>query len=162
MQKDTAEHTIQNGRLGFTWLRHAHWDEVVEVECACFDRPFRWSVAELGELLEYGNSIGIVAILDGEAVVAHMLHETMPHDIHLMRLAVHPDVAQNGIGRMFMGLLETVTKKRQRPAIRTWVSELHLPAQTFLRHMGFKAERVIRGSGDVGEDMYEFRKDVQC
>jgi len=91
-------------------------------------------------------------------VLGYMVYEILSDRYELLRLAVAAKHQGKGVGRQ---LVERLTRKRtRRRFVSANVRESNLPAQKFLRSLGFLAVRVLRGEFG-SEDGYRFEYTIQ-
>jgi ribosomal-protein-alanine N-acetyltransferase len=67
-----------------------------------------------------------------------------PHRFELLHVAVAPDWQRKGVGRALLLRFEERLRSAE-DLIQTTVPESNLPVQLFLRAVGYKAMRVLRG-----------------
>jgi ribosomal protein S18 acetylase RimI-like enzyme len=96
---------------------------------------------ELIKHLRARNSIGKVAMLDGE-VVGYMLYAYRKQQLRLLRLVVHPSHRRKGIGRQLIERLQTKLNPERLIKILSAVDETNLGGQLFLKAMGFRAVKI--------------------
>jgi ribosomal-protein-alanine N-acetyltransferase len=140
------------GQVHIRWMIRRDMPRVMQIDDLCFEFP--WTEDEYIRLLRQRNCIGMVAELDKE-VVGYMIYELHKNRLHLIVFAVDPSYARRGIGTNMIGKLKSKLTPERRNRITCCVSDCNLKAHLFLRSMGFKATRVLRGAGADGTDEYE-------
>jgi ribosomal-protein-alanine N-acetyltransferase len=91
---------VASERMGIEPLSVRHIDEVLEIEAACFRKP--WT--RLMFLPELDKSFGrnFAAVTAGR-VAGFMIGFSLPDGGHLVNIAVRPELRRNGIGRLLLG-----------------------------------------------------------
>lgn len=142
-------------RVHIRWMIRRDIPAVLRIEG--FTAEYPWKEDEFLMRLRERNCIGMVAELD-DAILGFMVYEHHPTRYDLTNLAVHPDYVRHGIGTQLVEKMKDKLNPVRRTAIDVMVRETNLPAQFFLRDMGFRANRVSRGYyEDSREDGYEMR-----
>ncbi len=91
----------------------------------------------------------------GDEVVGFMIYELHKNRLNLVSLGVDPNYGRRGIGSEMVSKLTSKLSPDRRNRITCCVSDSNLDAHLFLRSLGFKATRVLRGVGCDGSDEYE-------
>jgi ribosomal protein S18 acetylase RimI-like enzyme len=137
-------------QIAVRYLFADDYPAVAEVERLSY--PFPWGVADLRDFLRMRGCFGQVAVVDGR-VVGHALYEAGRRRIWLAALAVHPHYRRRGVGAALMGRLADKLSPRRRKRIVADCPDDALPGHLFLRSLGFRAVRVLRGGAG---DLYRF------
>jgi [ribosomal protein S18]-alanine N-acetyltransferase len=142
------------------WMIRRDMPEVLAIENQSFEFP--WSEEDFIRCLRQRNCIGMVAEFD-EQVLGFMVYELHKSRLHLLSLAVRPDVQRQGIGRQMISKLTGKLCRYRRNQIRLEVRETNVAAQCFFRSLGFRAVAVLRGfyKDSTDEDAYAMQYQVQ-
>ena len=124
------------------WMIRADMPAVVAIEQDSFEFPCTEN--EFLMMLRQRNCIGLVAKRDCE-VQAFALYELQRHSFELLNIAVDPKYRRSGIGSYIVSKLIGKLSTTRRRSITAVVRESNLPAQLFLRAVGFRAVEVLRG-----------------
>lgn len=137
------------------WMIRRDLPEVLAIEAASFEFP--WSEEDFVQSQRQRNSIGMVVEHD-ERVVGFMIYELDKARIHLVNLAVAPDMRRKGVGAFMVGALKLKLSTQRRKRIVLEVREANLGAHLFFRRQGFRATAILRHFfDDTPEDAYQFR-----
>lgn len=123
------------------WLCRSDLPEVLAIERASFDCP--WTEAGFLGVLGCRSCIGIVAERGGR-VVGYAVYRLYRRRFEILNLAVAPDVRRRGVGSALLLSLAAKLYGTPRQALGLNVGERNLPAQLFLRAVGFRAAGVLR------------------
>lgn len=139
------------------WMIRRDMPMVLAIEEASFEFP--WSYEEFIRCLRH--SIGMVAEMDDE-VVGYAIYEIHRNRLHLLKIAVNPNLRRCGIGSMLMDNLAGKLYSNLPPhRIMLKVRETNLDAQLFFKKLGYRAISVLRDFyEDTTEDAYlmEYRQ----
>ena len=138
------------------WMIRLDMPQVLEIENQSFEFP--WSEEEFIRCLRQRNCIGMVSEED-EQVIGFMIYELHKNRLHLLNLAVLPGNRNNGVGRSMIAKLQGKLSADRRNRIMLEVREKNLPAQLFLKKLGFRAISILR---DFYEDSPEDAYLMQC
>jgi ribosomal-protein-alanine N-acetyltransferase len=143
--------------LQVRWLVTADMPAVVEIAAHAFDYP--WLEGDFAEALRITSVLGIVAEREGR-VVGYAIYETHIRGFTLLNVGVAPLAQGSGVGRALVAKL--VSKLEPGCTISAIVNERQLPAQLWLKALGFEAISVLREHfderpDDPPEDGYIFR-----
>ena len=128
-------------------------DSVMRVEAACYENPWprgvflkelknEWSRVEV--VLPYGES---------QYTVGHMVYWIVHDELHILNVAVHPDVQRQGIGRSLLRQLMDVCATERLQYITLEVRSSNEAAKGLYGHFGFKQIGLRRRYyQDNGED----------
>jgi ribosomal-protein-alanine N-acetyltransferase len=110
-------------------------------------------------MLRVKNCIGMVAEdcwrgPGNEKVVGLMVYELHPKHLGVLRLAVDPAYRRMEVGTQMVARLASKLRSHRRTRLVADVSEYATAGQLFLRACGWRAEKVLRGGGEGGEDAY--------
>ncbi len=142
-----AKRTTQHIR----WMIRRDMHMVQEIEIGSFERPWNEEDFILG--LRSANVIGMVAE-DDDRVTGFMIYGLHKTQIHLIRLAVHPNRRRETIGAQLIEKLYRKLTPARRRTIFMEIPDRNLTAQLFLRVCGFRAESILREHDDAGDDAY--------
>jgi ribosomal protein S18 acetylase RimI-like enzyme len=142
-------------RTRIRWLGPCDYPHVLRIERLAYGRA-DGDVAALARTLAVRGTAGLVAERSGERV-GYVIFRIYPEQrrVSVADLAVHPEHRRQGVARC---LLEAVLERAAAlPAFQVVaaVEESLLPAQLFLRAMGFRCHRTVKGGLD-GADAYVF------
>ncbi len=148
--------TTVTGARRVRWLCQADWPAVCKIERGSFPGGNDWTQGDFLACLRQLNCIGTVAEAEGTGpVLGYLLHEIHETKLHLIRFAVHPGHRRQGVGARLVGRLAERMAGARRTRITADVPEENLGAQLFLKSLGFKATRVLRGgAGDAYRFVY--------
>lgn len=134
------------------WMIRLDCPQMLAIESLSFDYP--WTEDDFCFCLRQRNCIGQV-IETGNCINGFMLYELHKSKLHILNLAVHPDVRRQGIGRAMIEKMISKLSSHRRSEISVELRESNTAAQLFFRACGFRAVRVIREFyPDTGEDAY--------
>lgn len=138
--------------LNMRWMVHRDMPEVLAIEQASFEFP--WREEDFIRVLRQRNHIGMV-VENRERIICMCVY-ALHHDyVELLTFAVHPKFHRCGMGRQMIARLIGRLSIKRRKHIILYVRETNLPAQLFLRAVGFRARAVLHGYfQDTGEDGY--------
>ena len=143
------------GTIGLRWMIHRDLKSVVAIERASALDP--WTEQDFLRCLKAMNCIGIVAETERGskygAVVGFLIYEGRAGRFHLLNMGVHPRHRRRGVGRQLVLRIKSRLQAGDKQKVVCEVAESNLNMQLFLRALGFKATRVIRG-GCGTEDAY--------
>jgi len=117
------------------WMRSADMQEVLRI---MDDTDEGGDERGLNSLLRKSSVMCVVAEIDGSIVGFAIYDVARVSKLKLLSLAVEQNAQRKGVGRRLAELvLSKLNKKRNK--VEAVVSEYNLPAQLFLRSMGFRA-----------------------
>ena len=144
------ENTI---KASIRWMRWKDMKEVLEIENECFE--FAWTEDDFVRCLQQRNCIGMVAEYQGR-VVGFIFYEMLKTKIHLLNVATLSEFRRKGVATQLVARLIAKLGSQRRSRITLEVRETNLPAQLFLRSLGFRAIEILRGFYDgTHEDAYQ-------
>lgn len=139
-------------RIHVRWMIRRDMAEVLAIEKAAFE--FSWDEDDFILCLRQRNCIGMVAEI-GDRVVGFFVYELHKTRLHILNLAVDPQLHRRGIGRAMLIRIIAKLSFRRRSRIVAEVRESNLRSQLFLRSLGFTAVSVLRDFyDDTDEDAY--------
>lgn len=134
------------------WMIRRDMAEVLQTEQDSFTLP--WTEEDFLHCLRQRNCIGMVAE-QGERVVGYVIYELHKTKLHILNLAVTPELRRQGVGAQMIAKLIGKLSSHRRSRITLEVRESNLVAQVFFRSIQFTATRVLRGYyEDTTEDAY--------
>lgn len=138
------------------WMIRRDLPEVLAIEAASFE--FAWSEEDFLRALRQRNCIGMVAEINGDAVIGYMVYELHKYAIAITNMAVEPHFRRRGVGRAMVTKLKSKLSSHRRTSIDVLVRETNLAGQLFLRDCGFRAELVLPNhyEADTDEAAYKF------
>ncbi len=145
----------RKGSQGFAVraMRGSDLEKVAEIEARCFRSP--WSLRMLAAELEYDWSTTLVAVSSRSPkdVVGFLVYWTIVDEVHILDLAVDPDLARRGIGSTLVkAMLENARAEGSR-RVSLEVRRSNEVAKKLYREEGFRAVGVRRKYYvDEGED----------
>jgi ribosomal protein S18 acetylase RimI-like enzyme len=110
-----------------------------------------WEADDFVRFLKWRHAIGRVALHEG-FVQGYVLYLLGRHEVEIARLAVWPSQQRKGIGADLVRPLADRLHGR-RSQVVALVPDDRLPAQLFLRKLGFRATRIEAGDD---QDHYRF------
>ena len=139
-------------KVNIRWMVRRDMQEVLEIERECFE--FAWTEEDFVRCLRQRNCIGMVAEYHGR-VVGFMIYELPKNRIHLLNAATLKEFRRKGVGTQMVTKLIGKLGPQRRSRVALEVRETNLPAQLFLRSLGFKATEIVRDFYDeTNEDAY--------
>ncbi len=139
-------------RVHVRWMVRRDLPEVVAIEQACFEFP--WREDDFLHCLRQRNCIGMVAEHEGR-VVGFMIYEVPKNRIHLLNIATAPEYRRQGVARQMAAKLTGKLVNQRRSRIVLEVRETNLPALLFFREIGFRATNILRNFyEEMSEDAY--------
>ena len=140
-------------KVNIRWMLRRDMKEVLEIESECFE--FAWNEDDFVRCLQQRNCIGMVAEYQGR-VVGFMIYELQKTKIHLLNVATLKEFRRKGIGAQLVAKLIAKLGNQRRSRIVLEVRETNLPAQLFLRSLGFLAIDILHGFYEgTNEDAYQ-------
>jgi len=140
-------------KVSIRWMSRRDMKEVLEIESECFE--FAWDEDDFMQCLQQRNCIGMVAEYQGR-VVGFMIYELQKTKIHLLNVATLSKFRRKGVGAQLVAKLIAKLGNQRRSRITLEVRETNLPAQLFLRSLGFLAVDILHGFYDeTNEDAYQ-------
>ena len=140
-------------KVSIRWMLRRDMEEVLEIENECFE--FAWVEDDFMRCLRQRNCIGMVAEYQGR-VVGFMIYELLKTKIHLLNVATFSEFRRKGVGTQLVAKLIAKLGNQRRSRITLEVRETNLPAQVFLRSLGFLAVDILRDFYDeTNEDAYQ-------
>jgi ribosomal-protein-alanine N-acetyltransferase len=129
-------------------MQYEDIQQVVEIEQASFPHP--WDQQDFDELLTgktRGRVLSVAATPDGK-IMAYAVWErkSLQNPMRLLNLAVHPNHRRQGLGACLIG----------RPGLNGYplvadVIETNVPAQLFLRRLGWRCTEIIHQPYDESD-----------
>ena len=117
---------------------------------------YPWTREEIGSYVPANSCACGWVCVGRRGVCGYMLYRNnLKERVKLDRLAIRPDRLRGGIGTKLIAILKDAAAQPPRNII-TRVHERCLPAQLFLRAMGFKAVCVLKPDRDTMEASYLF------
>ena len=140
--------------LCIRWMIRADMARVLAIEEAGCPRP--WGEEDMLRAMRQRSCFGMVIERDGE-VMGHMLYDLAKVSFYVRRLVIADGDRRQGLGRALIEKLMGKLSRDRRKAIIADVPESVLDGQLFLKAIGFRAVRVMRGYfADEAEDGYRF------
>lgn len=139
-KRKTAEERALPG-YHIRWMIRRDMPEVLAIEKASFDVP--WTEDEIIKMLRQRSVIAQVVECRGE-VVGFCIYELQKHRLEIINLAVKPDCRRLGVGRAVIDKLAQKLALKRRNRLCMLVRETNLPAQLFLKAVGFVATAVAQ------------------
>jgi ribosomal-protein-alanine N-acetyltransferase len=146
----------------FRWMIRRDMPAVLAIESSSFEFP--WSEEKFIRVLRQRDCIGMVAERN-EEVAGFMIYELHKTRIHILSLAVHPEVRREGVGKAMTEKLVSKLSYQRRNRIVLEVRETNLSAQLFFRQLGFRANRILKDFyEETSEDAFvmDFRVKQPC
>jgi len=138
-------------KVHIRWMIRRDMSEVLDIEKESLEFP--WVEEDFIRCLRQRNCIGMVAERNTN-ILGYMVYELFHNRIRLMRLAVQVGSSRQGIGTQMMDKLKAKLPNSRRSKITVPVWERNLDAQLFLRAMGFRAVKTLRGRYSNGDAQY--------
>jgi len=142
-------------KIQIRWMIRRDMPLVFEIDEKSSPHP--WSEEDFSRQLRRRNCIGMVAEHNNQ-IVGFMIYELHKASLHVLNFAVHPAVRHRRVGQQMIAKLVDKLSQQRRERIDLLVRESNLSSQFFLKAMGFRAVKVLRGYwDDSGEDAYQMR-----
>ena len=146
--RTTSAHPIQ-----VRWMLRSDLPDVVAIDAAA---PEPLGESGLRRALAQSHCIGMV-VTCGTDVGGFMVYELLDRSVHVIRMVVSPAWRRRGAGRALITRLFDKLSHLRRPAATFLVSEQSTDMHLFLRSVGFRATRILRGHLCAGRaDAYWF------
>lgn len=123
-------------------MEKRHLAALAEIERACFRTP--WGVEALGEQLENGNNVFLVAEYQ-DAPVGYVGCQTVLDEGYITNVAVQPNARRQGVARQLLAALECQAKARDLSFITLEVRESNAPAIALYEAAGYAAAGKRKG-----------------
>ena len=136
MKKKVLEITVR-------WMCRKDMKDVLRIERESFDEH-AWSEEQFMACLQNRNCIGMVAEYQGK-VVGFMIFETQKTKILLRTVATLSKFRRKGVASQMIDKLKKRLGRQRCNQIMLEVRETNLPAQLFLRSLGFRATDILHG-----------------
>lgn len=150
---NTSEMRKNEFKVRIRWMDRRDMLEVLAIEKECFE--FAWTAEEFMRCLRRRNCVGMVAEYQ-KRVVGFMIYENHKTRIHLHNVATLNEFRRCGVGSQMIAKLVGKLNNPRRNRISLEVRETNLPAQLFLRTLGFKATEILKDFYDeTNEDAYQ-------
>jgi ribosomal-protein-alanine N-acetyltransferase len=126
--------------------------QVLQIERENFACP--WDVVDFAKHLQHGY-VQCVRNITAGIVVGYLCVSPRKHSWHIDTISVRSDYQRR---RLATGLIDNFLArlKPNERRLTAHVSDKNLHAQLFLRSLGFKATKIVRGYFDDGSDAYLF------
>ncbi len=142
----------QSQAIDVRWMIRRDIPEAILIAQGVECEPSPWEERHFLHHLRKREVIGLVAE-HRDRIVGFMLYELKPTSIVILGLAVSPWHREKGVGRKLVGRLVARLEVGRRDRITLVLRETNLPAQKFLRSLGFRGTLVARNHfRDTGED----------
>lgn len=120
------------------WITGHHLPHIAKIDLLSFENS--WDVDDFDQELKGRKTIGLVAKV-GHRVVGFIIYELHSRLIKVIRLAVHPNYRERGIGRELLRKISSKLNCIRKSAIFD-VPDDNLPAHKWLRACGWRAEAI--------------------
>lgn len=148
----TSTASVSTTRVHIRWMIRRDLPEVLDIEQQSSEFP--WCEETFLRCLRQRNCIGMVSECDGQ-ILGFMIYELHKTRLHVLNLAVRPDVRRRRIAAQMIEKLKSKLSNQRRARITLEVRESALGAHLFLQSQGFRAIRVLREHfADSSEDAY--------
>lgn len=142
------------------WMCHKHLGQVLRIEGLTAPPNGQWSEADFLRELRENNCAGAV-VLNGNNVIAFVVYRILSNRIHVMHMAVSPQLHSQQwveVGTLIVEELKEKLRPGKRNSITFIVRESALALQKLLSFPnGFTATKVLRQHFiDTDEDGYIF------
>ena len=122
-------------KIELRWMIKRDLREVVAIDEISFMLP--WSEQYFRERLKFDKALGMVAVAGGK-VVGYMVFECWQEHLGLIKISVHPDYRNQGIGTELIKRLKCKLAIHSRKKIITVASSVDLVAINFFTALGFR------------------------
>lgn len=136
------------------WMLRRDMPEVLQISASLQES---WPEDEFLRHLRARNCIGMVAE-HGEKVVGFMIYELHKHSLGVLNFGVHPDCRYKGVGLKMVEKLKSKLSSHRRIKLAIQVHESNLDFLMFLKHVGFRALRMVRGADEITMEFAEFEE----
>lgn len=140
------------------WMIRRDMPDVLRIEQSDFDSL--WSDEDFVAHIMQRTCIGYVAEHKYQPV-GFMVYEIHESKLHILKLAVEPNVRRSGVGRRLVERLIGKLSEQRRTQITVDVHEGNLSAQLFLASQGFRCSRIERDAYADECSAYRFTYTVQ-
>jgi [ribosomal protein S18]-alanine N-acetyltransferase len=125
-------------------------ENVIAIERASFQFP--WSTRFFLDELQVDCARSILAEVEGR-IVGYVLFWSLPEEVDIHNIAVHPDFRRQGIGRLLLEQVVDAARRQERVRVTLDVRFSNAPAQNLYRSFGFVIRGLRKGYySDNGED----------
>lgn len=130
---------MREPRLDIAPMRADDLEEVLEIEQHAFRSPWSRQIL-LEELAREWAHVDVLRLRGerGGAVVAYINYWLVRDEVHLLNLAVHPEVRRRGLGRALMDHLVAFADRHRCRYATLEVRRSNLAAIELYRAVGFK------------------------
>lgn len=139
-------------------MEHDDIPGVLEIEKVSFPHP--WERREFDHLLSgpaRGHSLRVISSADG-GILAYAIWQREPDAMRLLNLAVRPEYRRRALAA---SLIERVA--RHGSPMLADVIETNVPAQLFLKRLGWRCTEIIRRPYDESDrDALRFEAQYDC
>lgn len=137
------------------WMTPKDVDEMMQIEYSSFEDV--WTAEEFKKLLAKKPCVGFVAYQEPPGkrseILGYMVYVMSKTGFELLKLAVHPDHRQKGVGKTLAAKLFDKLKTSYRSRVEVVVRERNVPAQKFFRTVGLRAEKCLKRHFRADEDL---------
>lgn len=145
--------TLPKIDVAIRWLIRRDMQSILRIESSSFDFP--WTDEDFLCCLRQRNCIGMVAeIVDTQQIVGYMVYELHKKKLHILNMAVCPNMRFAGIGRQMVDRLVRKLEQQQRNALLVMCREDNLDAQLFFRACDFRCVSTLKEACFDGRDGY--------
>ncbi len=147
--------TTETANVHLRWMTPRDVDELMQIEYSSFEDV--WPADEFKRLLAKKPCVGFVAYQDAggprSKIVGYMMYQMSKGGFELLKLAVHPDHRQRGVGKALADKPFHKLRTSYRSRVEVVVREKNVPAQKFFRTVGLRAEKCLKRHFRADEDL---------
>lgn len=126
-----------------------HLEKIVKIEKLSFPSPWQWE--SFSKELNFDHRFHRVLLREGE-VIGYLFAYFVVPEIHISKIAVHPECLRQGYGIFMMEKLLEFCERNQMDTITLEVRRSNRAALEFYSRWEFEVLRVRKGYYEDGED----------
>lgn len=147
-----AEKTIT--KVNIRWMTPRDVDDVLQIEYGSFEDV--WVADDFKKHLAKKPCVSMLAYRAnsyGQQTVGYFVYQMDRTSFTLLKIAVHPDFRQQGIGRQMVDKLMSKLMGSYRVRASVVVRDRDVVSQKFFRSVGWKPEKVLKRYFPPEEDL---------
>jgi ribosomal-protein-alanine N-acetyltransferase len=142
-------------KINFRWFVPPFLEELIHLEDICFEYD-SWPESKLRRVLASEKVTCIVCVNDKEQAIGYCIARRFEKTLNLLRIAVHPNVRRQKIGKSLLQRLRSKLKKDRLCHIDAIMTDTDLVTQRFFAANNFRFVSSVL-EYHVGGDGYLFR-----
>lgn len=142
--------------MSLRWFKSRDMLHVLDIEEESFPEP--WTEEDFHQMFQNKNCACMIFEDEskGGKPVGYMIFDYNKTAYKIINMAVDKNYRRCGVGRALIASLIEYMNEGPKGSIRASVSDRNLPAQLFLRDVGFKAKRISRDIFGPDHHSYDF------